>query len=1011
QDEYELDLADEEALLELDDDEVATSSSRELASGDTVTDVQYVDEDGNLVCPQDGDTLVVVDEYSYANDRENDDEDVLDVAVDPDFESLVQETEDLEVSRAAFSLSTLGSVRTPRSSRPPPSPREQPKHLAPTEVPATPPRGDAAPPASPSASVERGSHRGSVAEEEEDDEEDDESVTEERRRGRFRAERRAGVGGGTAAKKRQGIPDSLDSVISAEDAAKVDAYMSREDERRRAGRHGRGRGAQGFRPHQNKRGNMGGAHRPGPPPQQQQHIEPWLQFGNNNPQGMGPRFSAPHLGFPGMASDRGGPRGKIFVNPQFRNGASHGGGPGMQNEGEGAGHPFGGGGPPVSMPGPPQQQQQQMPEPFLRPPLGQQQFGPPGGAMVGRGDPFATPMPPHVGHHHHQGPPGSSPQFSPAMERFLATGRPSGGLEPFDMPQGSRIQEFGGHHHPARDEDFRQPQQHQQHQHQPPPPLSFGSPPQYGNSPIQQQQQPPPPQHHQQHQHQQQHQQQPQQPQPAQLGADASVPSLEQQPQPQHPPFQPFPQGGPPSQPPPGHAPPQGGLPLFQQGPRPHLGGGPQQQPGVAAVGSFGGPRFQQQQGPPPPHPPPHQQQRQGPPFGKRPTPPPPGPVPQKALRLEAPHMPRKHGQGNPGRTVNNANIKEVPIVEHLPPPEPVKATLPKAIEEDSATKELRRKIEEQKKLREQVMRIKEERRKLAAMQRQKELMEQRLLSTEVPHSVPRQQTQTQKQQGTEQARPPLSGNPAAIPITAPAPAPQARLPLLGQQPQPKPAAIAAPKAQPGGVKQRLGLRPSPGQPEAGATEGPALKKVVIVRKNPAPQNRPQGAAQGTGNVAPFGSQQPGVQRGVPGGRGRGGAGGVPPPRFPMDATFPRKMIRIVSHNGRLQTPGAGQPRMTAPLLRAQAPGGYVVLSPSGATGPCPSAGRVLVSNLSVSTTEDGLRHLGRTCGVVSEIILDRTERQAVLKFKEHQQAVQFQKKYQRHMLDLSMIQVSLLPP
>lgn len=361
--------------------------------------------------------------------------------------------------------------------------------------------------------------------------------------------------------------------------------------------------------------------------------------------------------------------------------------------------------------------------------------------------------------------------------------------------------------------------------------------------------------------------------------------------------------------------------------------------------------------------------------------------------------MPRKHSQGNPGRTVNNANIKEVPIVENLPPPEPIKVALPKAIEEDSATKELRRKIEEQKKLREQVVRIKEERRKLAAMQRQKELMEKRLLATEVPLSAPnpqqpqhQQSQQQQKQPSQPQPMPPQGCNPSTSPITVPVPAAQARLPVLGQQP--KPAAIAVVQTQSGGVKQRLGLRPTPAQSEAGSTEGSALKKVVIVRKNPA-------------NVGPLSSQQPGVQRGLVSVRGRG----VTPPRGPVPH-FPRKMIRIVArNNGHLQMQGVGHPRMTTPFLGAQAPSGYVVLSPSGGLGANPSAGRVLISNLSVSTTENGLRQLGRTCGVISEIILDRTERQAVLKFNEHQQAVQFQKKYQRHMLDLSMIQVSLLPP
>lgn len=337
--------------------------------------------------------------------------------------------------------------------------------------------------------------------------------------------------------------------------------------------------------------------------------------------------------------------------------------------------------------------------------------------------------------------------------------------------------------------------------------------------------------------------------------------------------------------------------------------------------------------------------------------------------------MPRKPSLGGAGRTVNNANIKEVPLVENLPPPEPVKATLPKAIEEDAATKELRRKIEDQKKLREQILRVKEERRKLAAMQRQKDLLEQRLLATQGP---------------------PVTAAPssaAVMPTSAgvAAGATASTSALTSQQPQ-------GPQKPPSaiGVKQRLGPRATavsgpPAQQAIPTQEGQVLKKVVIVRRSSAQPVRAPIRATQQGNIIPLTPQLVPLQRGSTSQRGGGG----------MSLVTPRKVIRIVSNNSRLP----GPPPPGAPLPQARIPGAY------GIRPPAPVGGCVLVSNLSVSTTEMGLRSLGRTCGVVNEVILDRKERQAVLKFKDHQQAVQFQKKYQRHMLDLSMIQVSLLPP
>ncbi|XP_076348770.1 uncharacterized protein LOC143246251 [Tachypleus tridentatus] len=71
----------------------------------------------------------------------------------------------------------------------------------------------------------------------------------------------------------------------------------------------------------------------------------------------------------------------------------------------------------------------------------------------------------------------------------------------------------------------------------------------------------------------------------------------------------------------------------------------------------------------------------------------------------------------------------------------------------------------------------------------------------------------------------------------------------------------------------------------------------------------------------------------------------------------------------------------------------------------------VLVENLAASTTENSLRDLCRPVGPVEDILLEKLQKKATIKFRNPLHALQFQKKYQRHMLDLSLIHISLLPP
>ncbi|KAL1435517.1 hypothetical protein MTO96_000182 [Rhipicephalus appendiculatus] len=812
-DDYELDLADEDALLGLDEDETHTSGNSRDQAAENVANIEYVDEEGNPVAVHDGDSLEVVDEYSYSEQRTNDDGDVLDVDIDPDFDSLIQDNEDLESVSSLQPRSHRLRVpnrpqKTAQSAMPPPAEKtEEPAPLA-TE-----------PPSSPSLSHAESTERESARPLEDEEEEEEEGG----RRGRFQTERRVGTVIATvSSKRRQAIPDSLDAVISQEDAAKIDAYLSR-DERRPPNRRGRGRGGN-FRGQNNKRGGGGpsrGGYRGAA-----QHIEPWVappfpmhapglvRFGTQSP---------PQRPFhPAAMASAEGPRGKIFVNPQFRNGAA-GLGPGVQNEGARLGiQPF------QNARGPPPFGNQQ-PEPFMRPPIRQPS--------------------------HHVARPNLPPQHFPPPQPLDPWRSPPTARAPPDPVQHTEATCSSPVQHtkagPCRGWLEVHPIWHTIHREQ----ASWSN-----NSSV------------------------------------SSTSLHHHKAQPEEVCFLPY------------------------KGEANHA----IQVQCRQAQASVCPPRFQQ---PPPPREP----------FGKRPSPAPPVAAPPKAPRLEAPRMPRKQSQGPPARTVNNANIKEVPILDYLPPPEPEKATLPPAIEEDAATQELRRKIEEQKKLREQVMRIKEERRKLAVMQRQKDLLEQRLQAT---------------------AQPPVVSTATSAAST----------------PAEKPQAVAS-------------------------TSG-----------TPVPAN------QMNTEMAP--------PRGVGSLRGRGGAtiasrlGPVRTAGLTATGTAgaPRKVIRIVSNNGRLQAVNAAgavgtmPPRLMAPgvpAMRPQAPG-TVMMHAAPRLPNTAAVGRVLVSNLSASTNENSLRHLGRSCG---EIILDKNQRQAVVKFREHQQAVQFQKKYQRHMLDLSMIQVSLLPP
>ncbi|XP_071052367.1 protein SDA1 homolog isoform X4 [Onthophagus taurus] len=73
-----------------------------------------------------------------------------------------------------------------------------------------------------------------------------------------------------------------------------------------------------------------------------------------------------------------------------------------------------------------------------------------------------------------------------------------------------------------------------------------------------------------------------------------------------------------------------------------------------------------------------------------------------------------------------------------------------------------------------------------------------------------------------------------------------------------------------------------------------------------------------------------------------------------------------------------------------------------------PDTSIVVVSNLATGSTEVKLRKLCKGVGDVKNLVISPIERQATIEFKSVASAHTFYKKYQRFMLDLSMIQVVL---
>jgi hypothetical protein len=71
----------------------------------------------------------------------------------------------------------------------------------------------------------------------------------------------------------------------------------------------------------------------------------------------------------------------------------------------------------------------------------------------------------------------------------------------------------------------------------------------------------------------------------------------------------------------------------------------------------------------------------------------------------------------------------------------------------------------------------------------------------------------------------------------------------------------------------------------------------------------------------------------------------------------------------------------------------------------------VTIEGLAQSTTTTGVRQLAEKAGPVQHIQLMSSQRKALVRFHNPDHAILFSKRFNRHMLDLSMISVSVVPP
>uniref|UniRef100_A0A8C6VDN4 RRM domain-containing protein n=1 Tax=Naja naja TaxID=35670 RepID=A0A8C6VDN4_NAJNA len=386
--------------------------------------------------------------------------------------------------------------------------------------------------------------------------------------------------------------------------------------------------------------------------------------------------------------------------------------------------------------------------------------------------------------------------------------------------------------------------------------------------------------------------------------------------------------------------------------------------------------------------------------------------------------------------------------------------------DEDEETRQYRLKIEEQKRLREEILKQKELRRQLQAGARKKELLE-RLAQQQ------QQQGCVGQQQEEDPSQLPTNGNPLlSLPGAQPCQNVKYRLMVKKQElvipgspaALPKPANVlqAGDGTQFQGqqiktIKQLRQARTVPENelqtpfkalqaksPAAGQANLPQISRVALVQGQP-PEVKPgmkrtvmQRANSGSGDGPHIGTKVRVIK--LSGGSGENvGFSHLEesPPRLPQPSEQRHQPVRKVTlTKGTVQQPHQhllSQIHSTFPQGLKNIPGihqvkkgilhgrGRGIVSQMGRGRLMPSKPNlrvveckpqpcvVSVEGLSSSTTDTQLKNLLTSVGPIQSLQMLPQQRKAIAKFKEPADALKFQQKFHRHMIDLSHINVALI--
>eukprot|EP00063_Salmo_salar_P061313 XP_014036148.1 PREDICTED: RNA-binding protein 33 isoform X2 [Salmo salar] len=381
--------------------------------------------------------------------------------------------------------------------------------------------------------------------------------------------------------------------------------------------------------------------------------------------------------------------------------------------------------------------------------------------------------------------------------------------------------------------------------------------------------------------------------------------------------------------------------------------------------------------------------------------------------------------------------------------------------DEDEETRQYRLKIEEQKRLREEILKRKEMRRQMQASVRKKELLEringqgdpqqhqqppQQQLQRQFPPKPqqPQQGTSAFPPNGTPQTPPALrqnvktrltKGEQALAPGwqgsqqgRGPGPNPQQQAQWQQQHGQQRRNVTQLNPVRPGGAPL-MGNMPIQGVPMAGLGSGQAqalgpksgVKRTVMQRAN---------SGDGAGPQVP---QKVRVVKLLGGG---GDVSGASAP-IQQQATRPAPQLRqgpvrkvtlasppggqpiqgLVTQGGRggmgnrVVVPGCGRARGAAGAGGVSQLGrGRLIPTRQSQRGAGDSqACTVSIDGLSTSTTDAQLRNLLNSIGPIQMFKMLPQQRKAIAKFHNPQHALSFQVSFNRHMIDLSHIDVSLI--